>query len=224
MSHLIVGAGGTASWLVPLLKHSLPKGTDIKVADGDLLEARNLDRQLYNSEYLGWNKAEALADIYGIQAWPFYAERDSYLWDDDPYACIWVCADNHPARRLCLEMVDQDKASMTIIGGNEYNDAEAYAYLPEWKGNAADPRNYFPELLTDQAGDPLAPFACQGVAQEQNRQLALYNYLSAGFMAHLYQFITTHTQEVILANWPMRHFGNFAGFNTKRYDLIQPLP
>jgi hypothetical protein len=217
--HLIIGAGGTASWLIPLLKKSLPRGTELEVADGDLLEEKNLDRQLFNPEFVGWNKAEALAFLYDVQYWPFYAQADSELWTGDPYACIWCCADNHPVRKLAIEMVDQGKAAMTIIGGNEYNDMEAYAYLPAWKNTAADPRIYFPELLTETQNDPLAPFACQGAAQEQNRQLALANYLSAGFMVHLYQFITAYSQEVLLANWPLRHFANFAGFATKRYDL-----
>lgn len=217
--HLIIGAGGTASWLVPLLKRMLPKGAEIKIVDGDLLEERNLDRQLFTREYLGWNKAEALAEIYGTDYSPEYAQPDSAFWQKDLYSCLWCCADNHPARKLCLEMVDEGYAMMAIIGGNEYNEAEAYPYLREWKGGSTDPRNYYPELLTETAGDPLTPLACQGVAQAQNRQLALFNYLSAGFMVHLYQFITVNGQEVTIDFWPTRHFTNFATFHTKYYQI-----
>lgn len=219
MTHLIIGAGGIASWLVPLLKHTLKLGSFIRVMDGDVLESRNLDRQLFPLDYIGWNKAEALADLHKIAFTPSYFE-DSIEFDVQiPYSAIWCCADNHPARKACLEAVDKNNALMAIIGGNEYTDSEAYAYLPVWKGTAGDPRIYYPEILTDQSGDPLSPFVCQGQAQEQNRQLALANYLAAGFMVHLWWFITNHGAEVTLKCWPMRHSSNFASFGTKPYDL-----
>jgi hypothetical protein len=217
MSHLIIGAGGTASWLVPLLKRTLPLKSEITVIDGDILEVRNLDRQLFDSSYVGWNKAEALAETYSIKWESYYLERDSWILTggySTPYSCLWCCADNHIARKLCLDLVDEGQAALAIIGGNEYNDSEAYPYLSAWKGTTGDPRIYYPELLTDASNDPTNP-SCQGVNQAQNRQLALANYLSAGFMVHLYWFITNHGHEVTRGAWPQRHMCNFAMFNTK---------
>jgi hypothetical protein len=217
MSHLIIGAGGTASWLVPLLKRTLPLKSEITVIDGDILEVRNLDRQLFDSSYVGWNKAEALAETYSIKWESYYLERDSWILTggySTPYSCLWCCADNHIARKLCLDLVDEGQAALAIIGGNEYNDSEAYPYLSAWKGTTGDPRIYYPELLTDASNDPTNP-SCQGVNQAQNRQLALANYLSAGFMVHLYWFITNHWHEVTRGAWPQRHMCNFAMFNTK---------
>jgi ThiF family len=218
MSHLIIGAGGTASWLVPLLKRTLNPKTEIRVVDGDILEVRNLDRQLFSPEYIGWNKAEALAEIYHIQYEPSYLERDHWLLTHptlaQTWSTIWCCADNHIARKLCLDLVDAGQAELAIIGGNEYNDSEAYPYLSAWKGTTGDPRIYYPELLTDASNDPTDP-SCQGINQAQNRQLALANYLSAGFMVHLYWFITNHGHEVTRGAWPQRHMCNFAMFNTK---------
>lgn len=221
--HLIIGAGGTASWLVPLLKRMTKPGTQILVCDGDIIESRNLDRHLFTSEYIGWNKAEALAEIYGINYQPFYLDRDGYEgWlTYQPYETIWCCADNHAARAFTLEQIDNGAGLLAIIGGNEYTDAEAYGYLAFWKGTAADPRLYYPELLTDLSNDPLN-LSCQGIGQEQNRQLALANYLSAGFMVHLWNFITFHGHEVLLDHWPVRHFNNFSSFSTKPYE-VSPL-
>lgn len=211
MSHLIVGAGGTASWLVPLLKRMVKPPAEITVMDGDILEARNIDRQLFDQSFIGWNKAEALATLHLVSYGPFYLSADSIL---EPCGTLWCCADNHVARALCLEMVDQGKAALAIIGGNEYDDSEAYPYLPDWKGTSGDPRVYYPDLLTDQSNDPTNP-SCQGPAQAQNRQLALANYLSAGMMVHLWWFITNHGTQVDKLNWPQRHWSNFASFNTK---------
>jgi hypothetical protein len=216
--HLIIGAGGVASWLVPLLKRMTKPGTEFLVCDGDIIEPRNLDRHLFSSEYIGWNKAEALADIYGLRYQPNYLEPDGDWLPMDPYSAIWCCADNHVARALVLEQVDHGVGHMAIIGGNEYTDAEAYGYLPAWKNTTADPRIYYPELLTDQSNDPLNP-ACQGINQAQNRQLALANYLAAGFMVHLWWFITNHGQEVLLSHWPVRHWSNFTSFNSKPYEV-----
>jgi hypothetical protein len=217
MSHLIIGAGGTASWLVPLLKRTLNPKTEITVVDGDTLEVRNLDRQLFDASYIGWNKAEVLAELYSIKWESYYLERDSWILTggySTPYSCLWCCADNHIARKLCLDLVDAGQAALAIIGGNEYNDSEAYPYLSAWKGSTGDPRVYYPELLTDASNDPTNP-SCQGVNQAENRQLALANYLSAGFMVHLWWFITNHGHEVTRGAWPQRHMCNFAMFNTK---------
>lgn len=218
MSHLIIGAGGTASWLVPLLKRMVSPPANITIMDGDILEARNIDRQLFDQSFIGWNKAEALSALHIVDYFPYYLERNgtalSELQQNRPIECLWCCADNHPARRLCLDLVDQERALLAIIGGNEYTDSEAYPYLPAWKGSSADPRQYYPELLTDRSNDPTNP-ACQGPAQAQNRQLALANYLSAGMMVHLWWFITNHGHEVDKLNWPQRHWSTFASFNTK---------
>jgi hypothetical protein len=218
MSHLIVGAGGTASWLVPLLKRMTKFTDEITVLDGDILEERNLDRQLFDISHLGWNKAEALAHVYNVNFFPCYLEDDpnAFLCGGDSWGTVWCCADNHLARKIVLEMVDQGLAKLAIIGGNEFTDSEAYGYLKAWKGTAGDPRIYYPEILTDLSNDPNNP-SCQGQAQANNRQLALANYLSAGMMMHLWYFITNHGHEVNLEHWPARHFSNFAGFFTKPY-------
>jgi hypothetical protein len=219
--HLIVGAGGIASWLVPLLKHTLQPEEEITIMDGDILESKNLDRQFFGPEWIGWNKAEALAEIYNTKWENYYLARDCYLLTQRPYFdVIWCCADNHPARKLCLELVEEGVGEWAIIGGNEYTDSEAYAYHIDWQGTAGDPLVYYPELSEDKSGDPLAPFACQGQAQKQNRQLALANYLAAGFMVHLWWFLTTSKDNVERLAWPVRHWSNFAVFNTKPYGII----
>lgn len=217
MKHLIVGAGGVASWLIPLLKKTVSPDDEIKIIDGDLLEIRNLDRQLFGPEWIGWNKAEALAEIHNVDYEPSYLERDHWLLTHPTshWEAIWCCADNHPARKLCLELVDEGLADLAIIGGNEFTDSEAYAYKAPWKGTQFDPRIFYPEINTNEAGDPLNPLACQGVAQTANRQLALANYVAAGFMAHLWWFITYHGTEVLLENWPKLHQSNFSIFHSR---------
>jgi ThiF family protein len=219
MRHLIIGSGGITSWLVPLLKHTLPNEDEVTIADGDQLEPKNLDRQMFSVDHLGWNKAQALAQVHGTAFYPAYMTPgcDLITGDINQFSFIWCAADNHPARKYTLELADQLVARWAIIGGNEYTDSEAYAYTNAWQGTAGDPRVYYPEILEDKTGDPLSPWACQGTAQVANRQLALANYLAAGYMVHLFWFLTNSASEVEHDHWPVRHWNNFAMFNSKPY-------
>ncbi len=45
----IIGAGGVGSWLTPAMC-MLIKPEDITIVDGDKLEDKNLNRQLFNEE------------------------------------------------------------------------------------------------------------------------------------------------------------------------------
>ena len=70
----IFGAGGTTSWFLPkLLKiyndafHKVPSlayNLEIVLIDADLLESKNILRQNFISEDVGFNKAQVLADRY----------------------------------------------------------------------------------------------------------------------------------------------------------------
>ncbi len=119
--------------------------------DGDRLEERNLERQLFRSSQIGEYKAQALADMYGCEAINSYltAQTDLHLsaecveWD-----WLFVMVDNHKARRLALELADR-KGFRVLVGANEYSDAQAYYYQPHYRGQVEDPRVRWPEILTD---------------------------------------------------------------------------
>jgi tRNA A37 threonylcarbamoyladenosine dehydratase len=46
---LIVGAGGVTSYMLPALKNSFD--LEVTLIDGDILEKRNLDRQLFRNNH-----------------------------------------------------------------------------------------------------------------------------------------------------------------------------
>ena len=65
----IIGCGGVGSAIVPsfcLLK-SPP---EITLIDGDTIETKNLDRQLFDARQVGLNKAHALGARYGCRFFP----------------------------------------------------------------------------------------------------------------------------------------------------------
>lgn len=187
----VIGAGGGASYLLPYLIKTTQLQPEFFVVDADILEERNLDRQMFRPADLGRYKAEALVDkvlenepnanIRAINRWfnsGFEVEEDSL---------IISCVDNHPARKAILEVADRMCCDV-IMGGNEYTDVEALFYTSEWRGTSKDPRVRFPELLTDTADDPTRPEGCQGEATVKNPQLALANFGAAYLIGRLLWF------------------------------------
>lgn len=180
---IIIGCGGVGSWLAPALC-LLTKPKNILLIDGDRLEKKNLNRQLFSDDDIGENKAEALARRYGCGAIPeWYSEGMISHGEGD-----WLigAVDNHPARRSILLSCDRN-GCRAIFGANETHSSEAYFYHPGWKDGPLDPRTYYPEIESVRTGDPrAAAIGCTGEAQRQNRQLVTANFMAAGLIAHLY--------------------------------------
>lgn len=73
---LIVGCGGTGSWFAPkfikILNDAVSKGmlenARVLFVDGDIVEDKNLIRQNFVYQDIGKNKAEVLAERYGMHA------------------------------------------------------------------------------------------------------------------------------------------------------------
>lgn len=179
----IIGAGGVSSWLTPAI--CLLSGKEnIIVIDGDTLEEKNLNRQLFDSSQITMNKAAALAEKYGcasIEAW--YSES---LTPHMPSDWLLVCVDNHAARKAALNACDMAQCQ-AVFAANETHSSEAFVYLPQWQGTDLDPRRYYPEILSDESNDPRRSQAgCTGEAQAQNRQLVTANLMAASLCAHLF--------------------------------------
>lgn len=178
----IIGAGGVGSWLCPSLC-LLQSPKQVTLVDGDRLEDKNLNRQLFGKGDIGKNKATALASRYGCAAYPHYYSQ--HLLDHGSGDVLLGCVDNHPARRDILAMCDY-AGCRAIIAGNETHSSEAFYYQPDWKDSPLDPRAYYPEILTDTAGDPRGRQAgCTGQAQRDNPQLVSANAMAASLAQHL---------------------------------------
>lgn len=172
----IVGAGGVASYLLPVLIKTF-RPIKITIQDGDLLEARNLDRQMFNPSQVGEYKAVALAALHKNETTVIEANTDwftDFTYIEDDTDLLIVVADNHQARNHALIQTDVNAHMdfLTVIGGNEYFDNEAYVYRSSWANTPADPRVRHPEITTDKEGSPVS---CQGVAQQASPQLAIAN-------------------------------------------------
>ena len=184
---IIIGAGGVASYLLPVLNKTFKLSG--MLYDADIHEERNLDRQKFDNRYIGLNKAMALLTHNKINDIAPVME----YWDDNSLIDNWrqlidaeiqliICvADNHRARRDALEVGDRLNLPV-FIAANALSTSQAYVYLPSWIALPQDPRVRYPELLTEDGNSPLS---CQGELQEAEPQLAIANQVAASFLCWL---------------------------------------
>lgn len=225
----IIGCGGVASYLMPALLKLLVNLEDqpsIILIDGDTLEERNLDRQLFKADQVGQPKSKAMQELYDpaqnlITYVTDYFTDGFQVMDGSLLLC---CVDNHVARAAVLNTCDTNNC-IAIVGGNEYTDASAAIYIPRWKGSPLDIRVRHPEILTDKTGDPTRPASCQGEAQVAAPQLAIANYSAANAMLWLlwFWFAERHLMErESEPYWPVEHGNTFTRYYTKLVRDIIP--
>ncbi len=77
MRILILGCGGIGSWLCQLVAFGIRNGAmdaEITLADGDIVEPKNLLYSNFDAFDVGKNKAQVLAQRYAFKALPKYVE------------------------------------------------------------------------------------------------------------------------------------------------------
>lgn len=226
---VVIGCGGVASWLLPPLMKLLA-GCDHKpllvLVDGDTIEERNLERQWFSEEDIGKNKAAALTSKLPND-YPIDPAIEQYYSDGmtlplNGNILFIGCADNHAARRAILSAVDRGQG-WAVIAGNEYTEAEAYYYEPRLKDTPADPRKFYPSILTDNTGDPTRPAGCTGVAARIAPQLVLANFSAANhalWLIHHHFVERPATEDYIKELMPVRSWNYGPKFiSTKASDF-----
>lgn len=199
MNVYLVGCGGIGGWLANALAKTLKEGDTLTLIDGDELEEKNLDRQLFTKKDLGLHKAIALENTLDVGARCSIEAKPVFLGGEEeiafaPGSIVLVGADNHPARLRALVLCD-DAHVPCISAANGYEDAEAFYYDPAWKDTPLDPRQYYPELVIDKTDDPLAP-PCTGKILETTPQLAIANLSAASYAMWLLWFWTEKASEL----------------------------
>ncbi|MBS3903015.1 MAG: ThiF family adenylyltransferase [Anaplasmataceae bacterium] len=185
----LIGCGGVGSYLLPALYHSTKE--IITLIDGDVVEEKNYERQNLEQHHIRENKASVMARSLQFlpkrfTVIPEYITVENFF--PERKSIIFCCVDNHPARRVCLQKAD-DYQCKVILCANEYESAQAYLYLPEWKDTIRDYRIKYPDVLTDNRFDP-TKVGCNEVV-ESFPQLAIFNNLCAALGLQLFHIVKT---------------------------------
>jgi hypothetical protein len=182
----------------------------LSVVDKDVLEDKNLSRQLFSQSDIGKSKARAICERYA-ELGPVMEPIEEWLTEGvewiKPDSIIIVCVDNHAARRSALYKADELGATV-YNGANEYLSADAYLYKPEWKDSPNDPRVWAPSILTDETGNPIRPEGCTGHIQESSPQLVVANTTAASLVMRLFWWweVEVKSREMeSLPHWPVWH-------------------
>jgi PRTRC genetic system ThiF family protein len=176
VSLVLVGCGGTGSWLAPhvarvarLLVEKFHKETQVFFYDPDQVEEKNIYRQSFSYAEIGQNKAQALAWRYGL-AWgleivavpkAYEAGKLSYRGS---LAVVIGCVDNaagrtairddvqHSARTWWLDCGNTRSAGQVLVGSGYTRPEDPYQ-LPGFCTWLPLPSARHPELLEALPGE-----------------------------------------------------------------------
>lgn len=160
---LVLGAGGTGTYFLKEVSRylaSLPAeilkclDKDMYIMDGDIVEKKNIDRQAYFSEDIGFKKASKMAEILNESF--FYGDRISLQWHSMPQyllakeqlsflkstskeeegtlsdstnftvhmPLIISCVDNHAARLVTEDYFNSSYCCILFDSANEWENGE----------------------------------------------------------------------------------------------------
>jgi len=191
-NYLMVGAGGTGTHLLRplytyLAAHHTGEEWMLYIADGDVVEEKNLLRQLFPPGTVTMNKAEAavlsLGKPQNVKAISEYISEENaarFIKDDDT---IFICADNFTVRAR-IEQIARTLDNVTVInGGNEKWDGSVQLWIRE-KGADVTPRiGYLHPEIAVQVGEDRAEMTCVQAAQlPGGEQTIIANATSANWM------------------------------------------
>lgn len=165
---LVVGAGGTGGNIVTnlcrLLEPIKDKTISIIVADGDIIEKKNRERQPYSFEEEGLNKADTLvykcSQVFDVKisSYPHYIEDVNALqmllpgtlsYHNSAYIPILVGAvDNNKTRAVFHNFFNQSRNLFYIDSGNETWDGQVICGVrADFKTIASPAAEIYPDIL-----------------------------------------------------------------------------
>lgn len=199
---LVIGAGGTGSYVLPLLaRHLYTENFSGKlfIADGDKYSEGNIKRQQFSLSHVNRNKAEYQGDVIQNHI-PDFVDRvivvDKYLSEADiktiveNYTVVFNCVDNNAARKYvedrCLSLED----ACHICCGNEERTGQVQISLRR-NGKQLTPSIYqkYPEL--NSTNEDRSKMSCQEIAAlPGGGQLAIANHTAANLAMMYFNQLT----------------------------------
>lgn len=191
--YVMIGAGGTGTHFIrPALAyldawHSQnSQEWDFTVVDGDTYESGNLSRQMFDTKYVGTNKATAVAEMYKqypISAYPHFVGLDNLQSIIEEDSVVFITADNYSVRSL-IEQVGHLRSNIVVINaGNERHDGSVQLWVRENGVNLTPRISYLHPEIKYVGEDDRAAMSCMQMAQlPGGEQLIIANMTAANHM------------------------------------------
>lgn len=209
----LVGCGGTGSWLAPavarvgkLLIEVFNKQVAIYFYDSDLVEEKNIYRQNFCAAEIGRNKAETLAERFGL-TWgiEIIAVTKKFTSLDNAWGIkniVIGCVDNSDARKAISQNLRKNVTWLDcgntrnygqILLGTGYEVTDPFA-IKGFCGALPYPHEIHPELIKKTAGQKTRKepeLSCAEMALQDSQGLAINQRVAAEAADYLVRMLIT---------------------------------
>ncbi len=191
----VIGCGGIAEWLLPLLcmylQFQLPE-TEVTILDGDSYESSNRNRQSYkNLQNKAVDKVAILQERFPsllLRAIPEFITDKNVYQHIEENDIVLVCVDNHASRKLISARCEDLDNVRLISGGNGETKTTVQVYIRKEAEDITPALETYPEIAhpEDRRPDQLG---C-GERAIQSPQICITNHFVASqMMAELYRIL-----------------------------------
>lgn len=222
---LQVGAGGTGSAVaadLARLIYSVKGEQEISytIADGDLIEEKNILRQNFIHQDLNRNKAQVIADRYSKAYQIPIGYHDSYIASKGilmqllrPPGGLWWytmtimlgCVDDNGARKLMNEAFEERSNIIWLDSGNEYTDGQVVMGVKKDGKLVLPPvTKVYPDIM--EAGVPKRSLEnCAAVVAEAPQAYAANKMAATVMLCFLYDILAHGYCESHMATFDSRN-------------------
>ncbi len=218
---VMLGAGGTGGHIAPhlyRLLHALERSVKVIIADGDIVEEKNLVRQNFISSDLGRNKAQVLAERYAsafgmeVMYVPEFIESEERLsqlvkpelyWGK-PYSSLQHeglsiligCVDNNRSRRLFNEVFKKSPNLIYLDSGNGEHTGQVVCGIRRNGRTYYKPvGDLYPDVLADTDKFP-TELSCAEAAVSAPQSIAANIMAATAIVSYLYNILVLGHIEV----------------------------
>lgn len=156
---IVLGAGGTGSWLVPTLSKMTK---NLLLIDGDLVEDKNVLRQNFFEEDVNKYKSEVIGNRYNVPYVTEYIKSKEELEEIISYydanEIVFVgCLDNNASRHLIQDVYKDLDDVIWLDSGNAERHGQTYVAIRENGKDIFDTPIELDKAFTDIDGDERRP-------------------------------------------------------------------
>ncbi len=209
---VVIGAGGTGGYVIPHLYRiafAANRPCRIIIADGDIVEEKNLVRQNFAQCDIGQNKAQVMAEryseVFGIETQyiPEFIEEEERLYEllhlepkygyPKPIGILIGAVDNNRSRVMCHHVFHRLDDIIYIDSGNgEYTGQVVCGVKMSGRVISKPVARVYPDILTDTEKFP-SELSCAQRSVSAPQTIAANMFASTAISSMLYYLLIEGT-------------------------------